>query len=157
MDTISLASPTLTHRSTLLVGGLCERYTMGNTGAIPSQWERFNRYAGCIPGVVDGPAYGVCFNFNNNQLDYLSGIEVGALEGLPREFSHVQIPAQRYAIFAVEDNISTIQRVIHTIWNQWLPASGYKATNAPVVECYREAFDPLTGDGGFEIWVGIEG
>ena len=74
----------------------------------------------------------------------------------PREFRHVAIPKHSYAIFAIEHNITTIQRVLHTIWNQWLPASGYKAAKAPAVECYHENFDPQTGDGGFEIWVAIE-
>jgi len=156
METITLDPPRLADLPPLLVGGLCERYTMGNTAAIPSQWERFSRYVGNIPGGIDGPAYGVCFNFESNEFDYLCGIEVNNVAGLPREFRHVQIPAHRYAVFMVPDNISTIQEVIHTIWNQWMPASGHKGANAPAVECYRENFDPQSGDGGFEIWVAIE-
>lgn len=156
MDPITLDPPRIADQPPLLVGGLCERYTMGNTAAIPSQWERFSRYVGHIPGGIDGPAYGVCFNFDNNQFDYLCGIEVERAEGLAREFTHVEIPAHRYAIFAVEHNIAAIQSVIHAIWNQWLPASGYEAGKAPAIECYRENYDPLTGDGGFEIWVAIK-
>ncbi|MBL7647596.1 MAG: AraC family transcriptional regulator [Candidatus Hydrogenedentes bacterium] len=156
MEPIALDPPRLADLPPRLVVGLCERYTMGNTGEIPSQWERFSRYVGKIPGGIDGPAYGVCFNFDNNEFDYLCGIEASDAEGLPREFSHVRIPAHRYAIFTVQENISTIQRALHTIWSEWLPRSGHKAANAPAVECYRESFDPLTGDGGFEIWLAIE-
>jgi AraC family transcriptional regulator len=156
MEPIALESPCLADLPPLMVGGLCERYTMGNTSAIPSQWERFSRYVGNIPGGIDGPAYGVCFDFENNQFDYLCGIEVSAVEGLAREFRHVTIPSHRYAIFVIEHNIAAIQRVIYTIWNQWLPSSGYKGANAPTVECYRENFDPQTGASGFEIWVAIE-
>lgn len=155
MEPIALDPPRIADLPSLLVGGLCERYTMGNTGAIPSQWERLSRYVGNIPGGIVGPAYGVCFNFKNNQFDYLCGIEVERAESLPREFGHVAIPAHRYAVFVIEHNIATIQRVLHTIWNQWLPASGYKIVKAPAVECYRENFDPHTGGGGFEIWVAI--
>ena len=148
METIALDSPRLADLPPRLVVGLCERYTMGNTAAISSQWERFSRYVGKIPGGIDGPAYGVCFNFDNNEFDYLCGIEASAADGLPREFGHVRIPAHRYAIFTVHDNISTIQRVIHTIWSAWLPTSGLKAADAPAVECYRENYDPLPVEGG---------
>ncbi len=156
MEPIALDPPRLADLPPLLVAGLCERYTMGHTDAIPSQWERLSRYAGNIPGGIDGPAYGVCFNFESNGFDYLCGIEVSDAVGLPREFRHVQIPAHRYAIFTVQDNVSTIQQAIHTIWNQWIPASGHKPANAPALECYRESFDPQTGEGGFEIWVAIQ-
>jgi AraC family transcriptional regulator len=72
---------------------------------------------------------------------------------LPREFSRVRIPEQKYAVFAHSDHISTIRRTISTIWNQWLPASGMKAADAPNFERYDEQFDPLTGNGGLEIWI----
>jgi AraC family transcriptional regulator len=36
-----------------------------------------------------------------------------------------------------------------------LPSSGFKAADAPSFERYDETFDPVTGDGGFEIWVPI--
>lgn len=156
MEPITLDPPQLIDRSPLLVGGLCERYTMGHTDAIPAQWERFARYIGRIPGGIDGPAYGVCFNFENNEFDYLCGIEVASIESLPREFSHVRIPAHRYAIFTIDENIATIKRAIYTIWNHALPASGHRPANAPTVECYRENYDPPTGDGGYEIWVAVE-
>ena len=64
----------------------------------------------------------------------------------------VRIPEQRYAVFTHRDHISTIRRTINTIWNHWLPASGMKAADAPNFERYDENFDPLTGNGGLEIW-----
>jgi AraC family transcriptional regulator len=41
------------------------------------------------------------------------------------------------------------------IWNQWLPASGLRAADAPNFERYDEKFDPLTGNGGLEIWLPV--
>ena len=55
----------------------------------------------------------------------------------------------------ISDHISTIRRTINTIWNHWLPASGLKAADAPNFERYDENFDPLTGDGGLEIWIPV--
>ena len=64
-------------------------------------------------------------------------------------------PTQKYAVFTHRDHISTIRRTINTIWNHWLPASGLKAADAPNFERYDENFDPLTGNGGLEIWVPV--
>ena len=43
--------------------------------------------------------------------------------------------------------------LVNTIWNQWLPASGLKAADAPNFERYDEKFDSATGNGGSEIWI----
>lgn len=37
-----------------------------------------------------------------------------------------------------------------------LPASGLKAADAPDFERYDETVDPLTGNGGFEIWIPVK-
>jgi len=74
---------------------------------------------------------------------------------MPREFSRVRIPEQRYAVFSHRDHISTIRRTVNTIWNHWLPASGLKVADAPNFERYDRNFDPLTGSGGLEIWVPV--
>ena len=65
-------------------------------------------------------------------------------------------PKQKYAVFTHRDHISTIRRTVNTIWNHWLPASGLKAADAPNFERYDENFDPLTGDGGLEIWMPVK-
>ena len=75
---------------------------------------------------------------------------------LPRGFGRIRIPEQRYAVFTHTDHVSSIRRTVNTIWNQWLPASGLKAADAPNFERYDEKFDPATGNGGFEIWVPVE-
>ena len=65
------------------------------------------------------------------------------------------IPEQRYAVFTHADHVASIRRTVNAIWNQWLPASGLKAADAPNFERYDEAFDPATGNGGFEIWIPV--
>ena len=87
--------------------------------------------------------------------DYIAGVEVSDFSDLPREFSSVRIPEQRYAVFAHREHISTVRRTINTIWNHWLPASGLKVADAPNFERYDDKFDPLTGNGGLEIWVPV--
>jgi AraC family transcriptional regulator len=141
----------------LLVAGLGERYTWESGAAIPGQWQRFQQSVASFPGRIGPVAYGVCCNGDDaGNYDYIAGVGVADFSDLPREFSRVRIPEQRYAVFSHGDHISTIRRTINTIWNHWLPASGLKAADAPNFERYGENFDPLTGNGGFEIWVPIK-
>jgi len=142
----------------LLVAGLGERINSENGGAgIPHQWHRFHQSVDGIPGRVGTVAYGVCCNGDDaGNFEYIAGVEVTDFSDLPRQFSRVRIPEQKYAVFAHAEHISTIRRTINTIWNHWLPISGMKAAEAPSFERYDENFDPATGDGGLEIWVPVK-
>jgi AraC family transcriptional regulator len=141
----------------LLVAGVGERCTHENGGAgIPNQWQRFHQTVANIPDRVGQVAYGVCCNGDDSgNFDYIAGVEVADFSDLPREFSRVRIPEQKYAVFTHSEHISTVRRTVNTIWNHWLPSSGMKAADAPNFERYDEKFDPLTGDGGFEVWIPV--
>ena len=152
----NLQSPRFQTGKAFLVAGIGERYSCENGAGIPGQWQRFHQSVETIPGRVGPMAYGVCCNGDDaGNFDYIAGVEVSDFSDLPREFSRVRIPEQRYAVFTHRDHISTIRRTINTIWNNWLPASGLKAADAPNFERYDENFDPLTGNGGLEIWVPV--
>jgi AraC family transcriptional regulator len=141
----------------LLIAGLGERYSCESSAAIPGQWQRFHREIGAIPDRIGQIAYGVCCNSDDSgNFDYIAGVEVSDYSDLPRGFARVRIPARRYAVFTHREHVSTVRRTVNTIWNHWLPNSGLKAADAPTFERYDEKFDPLTGNGGFEIWVPVE-
>ena len=151
-----LQAPRFQTTKPLLIAGLGERYTCESSAGIPGQWQRFAQSVENIPGRVGKVAYGVCCNGDDSgNFDYIAGVEVSDFSDLPREFSRVRIPEQRYAVFTHRDHISTIRRTINTIWNDWLPASGLKAADAPNFERYDEKFDSLTGNGGLEIWIPV--
>ena len=155
--TDNLQAPRFETSKPLLIAGVGERYTCENGAAIPAQWQRFHQSVDRIPGRVGKVAYGVCCNGDDaGNFDYIAGVEVADFSDLPREFSRVRVPQQRYAVFAHREHISTIRRTVNTIWNQWLPSSGLKAADAPNFERYDENFDPQTGNGGLEIWVPVE-
>jgi len=140
-----------------LVAGLGERFNHDNGAGIPGLWQRFHQLVERIPGRIGAVAYGVCSNGDDaGNFDYIAGVEVSDFSDLPREFSRIRIPEQKYAVFTHREHISTIRRSVSTIWNHWLPASGFKAADAPNFERYDEGFDPLTGNGGFEIWVPVK-
>jgi AraC family transcriptional regulator len=154
--TDNLQAPRFATSKPLLVAGISDRYNHENGAGIPGQWQRFQQWVANIPNRVGKVAYGVCCNGDDaGNFDYIAGVEVSDFSDLPREFSSVRIPEQRYAVFTHRDHISTIRRTVNTIWNHWLPASGLKAADAPTFERYDENFDPLTGNGGLEIWVPV--
>jgi AraC family transcriptional regulator len=154
----NLAPPRFETAKPFLVAGIGERYSCETSAAIPGQWQRFNEIADEIPDRVGAVAYGVnCNGDDSGNFDYIAGVEVSDFSDLPRKFARVRIPETRYAIFSHREHVSTVRRTMNTIWNQWLPASGLIVADAPIYERYDEKFDPLTGNGGFEIWIPVKG
>ena len=152
-----LKAPRFETGKPMLVAGIGDRINHQNNGAgIPGQWQQFHQSVGSIPDRIEKVAYGVCCNGDDSgNFDYIAGVEVADFSDLPREFAHVRIPEQKYAVFTHAEHISTIRRTVNTIWNHWLPASGLKAADAPNFERYDESFDPATGNGGLEIWIPV--
>jgi AraC family transcriptional regulator len=141
----------------LLIAGVGDRFSHDNGAGIPNLWQRFHHEVDGIPERVGKVAYGVCCNGDDSGFDYIAGVEVSDFSGLPRAFNRARLSEQRYAVFTHADHVSTIRRTINTIFNEWLPASGFVIADAPLFERYDERFDPLTGNGGFEIWAPIKG
>jgi AraC family transcriptional regulator len=153
----TIAPPRFETGKAMLVAGIGDRFNHDNGAGIPGLWQRFHQYVQSFPGRIGPVAYGVCTNGDDaGNFDYIAGVEVADFSDLPREFSRVRIPEQRYAVFSHTDHISTIRRTISSIWNHWLPSSGHKLADAPSFERYDDKFDPVSGNGGLEIWVPIE-
>jgi AraC family transcriptional regulator len=151
-----LAAPRFEATRPMLVAGVGDRFSHDNGAGIPGLWQRFHQSVAHIPDRIGQVAYGVCCNGDDSgNFDYIAGVEVADFTDLPREFQRARIPAQKYAVFAHGGHISDIRRTVNTIWNHWLPASGFEVADAPNFERYGEEFDPDTGHGGFEIWVPI--
>ena len=154
---ITLEPPRFENGELLLIAGLGGRYACEASAGIPAQWQRFLPHLGQVPGQVGRKAYGVCCNSDDaGNFDYVCGVEVKNFSRLPADWSHVRIPEQRYAVFSQRDHISAIRSTWNTIWNNWLPESGYEVVDAPNFERYGDDFDSATGMGGLEIWVPIK-
>ena len=153
----NLETPRLVDGRPLLVAGLSERYTSETCARIPAQWQRFAPYLGNIPGQVGRTAYGVLFNGDDSgNTDYMSGVEVTDFSRLPSDLARLKIPAQKYLVFFHRDHISEIRRTWFAIFNKGLPESGHTMSGGPEFELYSEAFDPVTGLGGVEIWIPVK-
>jgi predicted transcriptional regulator YdeE len=153
----AVEAPRFENHGEMLIAGSNETYTFETRNNIPTQWNGFAPNIGRVPGQVGKSSYGVCWNFKPGVgFDYLTGVEVSSTSGLPAGFSHVPLPAARYAIFTHRQHVSAIGQKLDAIWQKWLPNSGYQATGAPCFERYTEEFNPQTGMGGTEIWIPIK-
>ncbi|MGG2357322.1 GyrI-like domain-containing protein, partial [Salmonella enterica] len=91
---------------------------------IPALWQRFGPHIGRVPGQVGSTTYGICHGADGTgSFNYLCGVEVTDLAGLPRELTHLKLPARRYAVFTHRGHISTIRATVHAIWRDYLPVS----------------------------------
>jgi AraC family transcriptional regulator len=150
----TLAPPRFENGKPLLLVGMSERYTCETSAGIPSLWQRFLPHFGSVPGQLDHKAYGVNYNFDDeDNFSYLCGVEVPDFSRVPAGWAQLRVAGQRYAVFAHTEHISTIRRTWNTAWNVWLPASGHEVADAPHFELYGESFDPQTGTGDIEIWI----
>ena len=154
----NLEPPRFERLKTLLIAGLSERYDSDTSAGIPAQWQRFAPYLGHVAGQVGQTTYGVlCQSDDAGNTESICGVEVSEFSKVPAELSRLRIPEQRNAMFTHRDHISTIRRTWFTIWNKWLPESGYQPAEGPEFERYGKEFDPRTGTGGLQIWVPIKG
>lgn len=152
-----LPEPRIVSQRALLLAGLTNNYSHETSAGIPGQWQEFNALVTRIPGRVDGAAFGVVHNSDDNdRFDYTCGVEVADFSALPGDMDHLRIPEQRYAVFPIDRHISAIRALWHTIWSEWLPGSEHEAADAPIIERYPESFDPDTGMGGFELWLPVK-
>ncbi|AFQ51769.1 GyrI-like domain-containing protein [Burkholderia cepacia] len=59
-------------------------------------------------------------------------------------------------LFSMNTGWPVMRYVRYSIWNGWLPTSGFKAVDAPEFERYSGDYDPVTGAGELEIWLPVE-
>jgi len=150
-----IAPPRMVDGRPLRIFGISKRYR--DNAAIPAQWSDFTPHIGHIPNQVGNVAYGVVSNTDEaGSCDYLSGVEVSEFPAEPAEFSRLEIPAQRYAVFEHKGHISGIGATWKAIFDQ-LHGPEFKPGEGPSFERYDERFDGRTGLGGLEIWIPVLG
>lgn len=156
-QTFHLDPPRYEEGRELLIAGLNATYTFAERNKIPAQWARMAPHLGNTPGQQGTTTYGVCWNYQPGcGFDYLSGVEVNDTSKLPEGFTHVRIPATRYAVFTHREHISSLGKTLDAIWSKWLPNSGHQPANSPSFERYTERFDPQSGLGEVEIWIPLQ-
>lgn len=153
----TLAPPVIERLSALRFAGLAERIDMSNPGGFAALWQRFGPHLGHIPGAAGPAAYGIVASADDSTCDYLAGIELRPGADLPEGLTEVQAPARRWARFNHPGHVATIRSTIRAIYDQWLPGSGeQQADEVSFIEYYGPDFDPGTGRGTCEIWIGLK-
>ena len=153
-----LQPPVLTAMPQRRFAGLVRRYSMQARGQIPGQWSDYNEAGVRVPGAVPDGYYGVAFNHAGDigSFDYLCGQEVSETAALPAGFGAVAISGT-YARFVTLGHISTMNAVWDEVFGIWLKRPAYLHRPGPPVEHYPPEFNGMTGEGGFEIWVPVQG
>jgi AraC family transcriptional regulator len=85
----------------------------------------------------------------------MTGIEVASFEDIPRVLTRLTITGQLYAQFSHHGHVTQIRRMWQSVFEDWLPGSGYDVVEAPDIEHYGDAFNPLTGEGQLDIWIPV--
>lgn len=157
----TLPAPKIVERTdALLVFGIGGTYggKSGNSMArIPSQWDRFTPYLGNIEGQRSTVTYGVCTNIDDaGCMRYVAGVEVCEFPAEPQSFERLRIPPQSYAVFWHAGHVASVQASWQSIWQDGLRRAGLQAAEGDCFERYDERFDPMSGSGGFELWVPIK-
>lgn len=157
MDT-KLNAPKIETMPTRRFAGPVRRYTLQTRSAIPAQWVAYNDADVRVEGAASYDYYGLCYNFSeaDGSFDYMCGQEVPAGVSLPPGFSQVTITG-RHARFATKNHISTMSAAWAEIYGDWLNRPDFRPRPGPSVEYYPPEFDGMSGEGGYEIWVAVEG
>nr|WP_141731361.1 GyrI-like domain-containing protein [Oligoflexus tunisiensis] len=156
MEASRLEGPRFENGPAMIIAGLDRRFTMENRAEIPQLWEKFVPHLGKIPGQVGKATYGACYGADAKSFHYMAAVEVKDTAQLPSGFTHLKIPAQRYAVFMHSKHVSQVSATMDVICNKWLPHSGLEAAETPTLEKYTEDFNGTTGMGGIEIWVPLK-
>jgi AraC family transcriptional regulator len=138
------------------IAGLKEHYAADKSAAIPSQWQRFIPYIGHVPGQTGNETYGLMEFYENGEMDYTAGVEVGSASRISAPLALIDVPEQFYAVFTHRGHVSDIRLTCDAIWNDWFPRSGARPANGPQFEKYDSRFDPSTGHGEMEIWIPVQ-
>ncbi len=147
--------PRYEQRSAMVIVGISERYEEKAAGHIPSQWKRFAPLISGIEGKNGEAAFGVRYNFDSKgNFDYLCGVEVSATAVVEDSLCRLEIAPQKYLVFLHADNVSTIWNTCNEIQQSW--PEGVEKLDAPDFEYYGPNFDPLSGNGGVEIWIPVK-
>ena len=137
--------------------GIKKPYLYSEMGAIPQQWNEFGPFIGRVSGQVGRFAYGIVLDSSDTGFSYASAVEIDPSAELPTGLVEITLPAYRYVEFAHHGHVSALSETISTIWRGWLPTSGFQPIGHGVMlECYGDAFDPMTGTGTIQLRFAVE-
>ena len=148
--------PQVVTKPAFTVVGLCI-HTLAKAAEIPLLWDQFVPRMDEVQHLAEPHvSYGLMDHFNQEigELDYMAGNAVEQVIDLPAGMARWDLPANTYAVF--ETTLPNIGETFGTIYNSWLPTSGYQHAAAPYFERYGETFDPDDPTSKLSIYIPVE-
>ncbi len=121
---------------------------------IPKMWVEFNQRAHEVR-MGDQCTYGVCFFLNDvmgGEFEYIAGFKMVEGAPVPQGMVVVDVPANRYAVFAHRGTLEDLMQTYHNICDVWFPSSGYTPAGVYDMEVYTEEFKGNTAESVFYIY-----
>ena len=121
---------------------------------IAQMWGRLNPRAHEIP-ITGECAYGVCLMLpgeSSGVFEYVAGFKVEAYDRVPDGMVVIDVPENRYAVFAHRGSLETLKDTYAGIVDDWFTRSGYKPTGGYDMEVYTEEFRGFAPDSVFYIY-----
>ena len=106
-------------------------------------WQEFDQQRSRITHGDQSIAYGLCFpveNEEDNEFEYVAGIQVPNLDSIPAGMVGRKIEASRYAVFTHEGTLDKLLVTHRWIMNTYFPKSAYQPRKAPDFEYYDAKF-----------------
>jgi AraC family transcriptional regulator len=136
------------------VVGLSEHFPCGPSYGITRLWQRFVPYMDAIPSKDEAMPVGVTLNVNDDAgFEYVAALEVKTFGETHPDLVRLEIPARRYAVFTHAGHVTKLQETFRAIWDECLPAMKVEPAEAPTLERHLPEFDPMTGEGGINVWI----
>ena len=155
-DQVSVPAPMFREGRALLAVGFSERRRFGDVKAITALWRRFAPEVAAIENKAHTSPIGILTPAGEDgDFDYSCAVLVRDFSKSPGNLHRIRIPAQRYAVFPHAGHVSSVGRTYDTILNDWLPGAGRTLTEGPSLEWHADTFDPMTGEGGIQIWLPV--
>ncbi len=121
---------------------------------IPQQWVDFNETV--RPALPKSEVfYGAICGSTESTCEYMCAVAVPSFDSLPPEMGRMRLLPQHYAVFQHSGHVGALHATWCRIIDEWLPQSGFVSAERPDFELYTESYDPATGTGGIEVWVGV--
>lgn len=153
----TLSEPRFIDSPALHLVGMDRAYTFETRTEIPQLWHEFGPRFGSIPGQKGFIAYGVCHHFDDKGFNYMAAAEVEEGVGAPEGMTTMHLPAQRYAAFKHQGDLSNLSDSYMALWDKWVPESGQEIVQpALIFERYSEDFAPDSGKGDIELWIAVK-
>jgi AraC family transcriptional regulator len=124
---------------------------------IPQLWRKFGPHMHEVKHILQpNVAYGVMGNYEEatGEFDYMAALEVERTADVAEGMTAWTIPAQTYAVFPC--TLDTIRETYDTIYQRWLPTSGYRHADGPEFELYDERFDTTNPASMMFVYIPIE-